>query len=177
MRQVWLPTYRHLRDTYADEHLRIWRVSHFGGHVFAPTLIDMPTGHFWAYIGEAQAAQIVPRQGDVASLRDHYRGWAGVPAGFAQAAERELWQRAGWAWFDDVKAGTLVAQDPHPEKPTWAEVQIAHQALNGAVNVYLVRVEVAQWLETFGTTGQQDPYPYAQYAVAAVHLVPGNYHL
>lgn len=40
------PLYRHLRDTYADEGLRVWRVSHFGGHVFAPTLMDMPTGHY-----------------------------------------------------------------------------------------------------------------------------------
>lgn len=162
------PLYRHLRDTYADDHLRVWRVSHFGGHLFAPTLMDMPTGHYWAYIGEAQAAQIVLGQGDVASLRGHYRGWAGVPAGFAQAAERELWQRTGWAWFDDAKAGAVVAQDPNPEKPTWADVQLAHKGVHGTANIYIVRVEVAQWIETFGTTGHQDTYPYAQYAVAAV---------
>ncbi len=161
------PLYRHLRDTYADEGLRVWRVSHFGGHVFAPTLIDMPTGHFWAYIGEAEAAQIVARQGDVAKLRGHYRGWAGLAHGFAQAAERELWQREGWAWFDYAKAGEVLAQDPDPEKPTWAEVWITHDTPDGQTGADTVRVEVVQWLETFGTSGDPETYPYAQYAMTA----------
>src|SRR5690606_5380438 len=29
------PLYRHLRDHYSSADLRVWRVSHFGGHVFA----------------------------------------------------------------------------------------------------------------------------------------------
>lgn len=159
------PLYRHLRDTYADDHLRVWRVSHFGGHVFAPTLIDMPAGHYWAYIGEAQAAQLIQRQGDVADLRGHYRGWAGLPDGFAQAAERELWQREGWAWFDYAKQGEVIAQDDDEEKPTWAEVHIAYTTPTGEVHDVTQRVEVAQWIEAFGTTGHAETYPYAQYAV------------
>ena len=161
------PLYRHLRDTYADDHLRVWRVSHFGGHVFAPTLMEMPTGHYWAYIGEEQAAQIVQRQGDVTKLRGHYRGWAGVPAGFAQAAERELWQREGWAWFDYAKEGEVLTQDPDAEKPTWAEVWITHDTPDGKAGADTVRVEVENWIETFGTTGHAETYPYAQYAMTA----------
>lgn len=161
------PLYRHLRDTYADAHLRVWRVSHFGGHVFAPTLMDMPTGHYWAYIGEEQAAQIVARQDDVARLRGHYRGWAGLPAGFAQAAERALWQRLGWAWFDSAKQGEVIAQDDNTEKPTWAEVRITCCGPNAPERSHTLRVEVAQWIETFGATGRQETHPYAQYAVTA----------
>lgn len=159
------PLYLHLRDTYANDHLRVWRVSHFGGHVFAPTLMDMPTGHYWAYIGEAEAAQIVARQGDVARLRGHYRGWAGLPAGFAQAAERALWQRLGWAWFDSVKQAEVIAQDDDAKKPTWAEVRIAYTMPTDQSHSTNCRVEVAQWIETFGTTGHAETYPYAQYTV------------
>ena len=165
------PLYRHLRDAYADDHLRVWRVSHFGGHVFAPTLMDMPTGHYWAYIGEEQAARIVQRQGDVAELRGHYRGWAGVPAGFAQAAERELWQQEGWAWFDCAKAGEVIAQDPDPDKPTWAEVRITREPSPGTTATHDLRVEVGQWIDTFGTTGHAETYPYPQYVVTASHSV------
>lgn len=169
------PLYRHLRDTYADDHLRVWRVSHFGGHVFAPTLMDMPTGHYWAYIGEEQATQIVQRQGDVTKLRGHYRGWAGVPAGFAQAAERELWQREGWAWFDYAKAGEVIAQDPDPEKPTWADVRIAHKSSSETTSTHTLHVAVEQWIDTFGTTGHAETYPYPQYVVTASHSVAPSY--
>lgn len=161
------PLYRHLRDTYADEHLRVWRVSHFGGHVFAPTLIDMPTGHYWAYIGEAQADQIVQRQGDVTKLRGHYRGWSGLPDGFAQAAERELWQQMGWAWFDYARTGEVIAQDHDPAKPTWAEVSLAYQPPGCALQCVTQPVEVTHWIETVGSTDQAARYPYAQYAVTA----------
>lgn len=159
------PLYRHLRDTYADEGLRVWRVSHFGGHVFAPTLMDMPTGHYWAYIGETESAQIIKRQGDVTNLRGHYRGWAGLPAGFAQAAERELWQRTGWAWFDYAKTGEVLAQDDDEEKPTWAEVCINHIQPDGRSGADTLRIEVESWVETFGTTGHSETYPYAQYVM------------
>ena len=165
------PLYRHLRDTYANDHLRVWRVSHFGGHVFAPTLMDMPTGHYWAYIGDAQAAQLIQRQGDVANLRGHYRGWAGVPDGFAQVAERELWQRRGWAWFDEAKTGEVLAQDSDPEKPTWADVRLTHEPAAGPITTHTLHVEVAQWVETFSTTGHAETYPYAQYAVTAAHCM------
>ena len=40
------PLYEKLRKNYASQSqgkLRIWHTSHFGGHKFAPTLIDFPT--------------------------------------------------------------------------------------------------------------------------------------
>ena len=61
------PLYKYLRQQHAGDHLRVWRVSHFGGHVFAPTLLDLPTGHLWAYVEAAQADQIAARSGSVAS--------------------------------------------------------------------------------------------------------------
>lgn len=157
------PLYRHLRQTYATESLRVWRVSHFGGHVFAPTLMDMPSGHFWAYVEEAQAAQIVERTGPVADLRGHYRGWAGLPNGFLQAAEREMWLREGWRWFTWPKKGQLVAQD-QASSPAWAEVCVQFEA-DGGQYAYKACVEVVKSVETIHTTGYSEVYPYLQYRV------------
>jgi hypothetical protein len=159
------PLYKELRRNHADERLRVWRVSHFGGHVFAPTLMDMPTGHYWAYVEQAQAHQIVTRSGDVAAMRGHYRGWAGVKSGFVQAAERELWQRHGWDWFAWAKSGETLAQDADEEKPAWAEVRIHAVAPDGAQHTYEMRVEVSQYIETITTTGNENTYQYPQYTV------------
>lgn len=160
------PLYNDLRKNHANEQVRVWRVSHFGGHVFAPTLMDMPTGHYWAYVEEPQAAQIVARTGDLAALRGHYRGWAGLPEGFLQAAEREMWQREGWAWFGYHKSGELVAQTSDGENPQWAQVRVHFAAPDGGVSgSYEARVEVDRKIETITTTGHPDTYQYPQYRV------------
>lgn len=157
------PLYKHLREQHANDDLRVWRVSHFGGHVFAPTLMDMPTGHYWAYVEEAQAGQIVRQAGDVRALRGHYRGWAGLARGFLQAAECELWQRYGWEWFCFEKHGEIVLQDD-ATPPTWAEVRISytHGDLRG---VYEARVEVAQHIDTPNNTNDDHTLAFAQYRV------------
>lgn len=160
------PVYKHLRDARVGEHLRVWRVSHFGGHVFAPTLIDMPTGHFWAYVGREQAAQIIGRTGDVAALRGHYRGWAGVENGFEQAAEFDLWQKHGWAWFDHVKHASTVDREASCDDTCWADVQINFAAPDERAMVAVMsRVEIYGTVETIVTTGQDHVYAHPQYRV------------
>lgn len=160
------PLYRHMRQTCASETLRVWRVSHFGGHVFAPTLMDMPTGHYWAYIDKAQAEQLIHRSGDVSALHGFYRGWAGLEGGFLQTAECALWQRYGWEWFDFRKSGRVLAQDPNTEQPLWAEVEITFTSADQRVQgQYRARVDVERHIETIITTGQEHTYNYPQYVV------------
>lgn len=157
------PLYRNLRDNYADEHLRVWRVSHFGGHVFAPTLIEMPTGHYWAYVEDAQARQIARRDGDVRDLYGCYRGWAGLTSAFLQAAERELWMRHGWDWFGYRKTGRIMAQDDG-DTPMWADVSIEFAAPDGTAT-FDARVEVSKHIETEHSSHDPARYPYQQYRV------------
>lgn len=162
------PLYRTLREGHADAALRVWRVSHFGGHVFAPTLMDMPTGHFWAYVHEAQAAQVASRSGDVRELHGCYRGWSGVSSGFAQAAERELWQRYGWDWIDFPRSASVLAQSAEDETLGWADVQIAYtNPKNGETGAWRVRVEAAQPIETEHSTASDKTYPHPQFVVTA----------
>jgi len=165
------PLYRHLRDEHGDTaDLRVWRCSHFGGHVFAPTLMEMPTGHYWAYIEPSQADQIARREGDVAQLRGHYRGWAGLDGGFLQTAERDLWQQYGWDWFGLNKRGETLSQDPDPENPLWAEVRITHDLPDGGQATHDFRIEVKLILETEVSTGDNRTYAYPQYVSSVLSL-------
>lgn len=163
------PLYKYMRNHCTHNGLRVWRVSHFGGHVFAPTLMDMPHGGYWAYIDKAQADQIASRSGDVAALEGHYRGWAGVEDGFMQAAESALWQMHGWDWFKWQKSGQIIAADD-AEQPSWADVQIRCATPEGKTGVYTVRVEVRQYIETIITTGDERRHNYPQYVTAGITL-------
>jgi hypothetical protein len=74
------------------------RVSHTGGHRFAPTAITLPDGRMWAYLDPAGLHDILTRTGDPAALAERCRGWWGAAPGPAQVAERALLSMAGWAW-------------------------------------------------------------------------------
>ncbi|MBA3379029.1 MAG: sucrase ferredoxin [Chloroflexia bacterium] len=90
---------RHMADNPAHQ-LRAWRCTHFGGHRFAATLLDMPQGRYWGHLTAQDLGLIVRRDGDVELLRKRYRGWAALPYGGAQVAEGEAFRRAGWDWLD-----------------------------------------------------------------------------
>jgi hypothetical protein len=164
------PIYKTLRHEYAaqsDGTLRVWRCSHFGGHKFAPTLIDLPTGQYWGHLAPDVLDALVHRQGEVSQLRSHYRGWSGLSK-FEQIAEREIWMQQGWDWLSYHKSGETLGKGLRGIKrylypvlrwvplkrvqaflqqwtndATWAEVRI--DFTNPAENTsgaYLARVEV-----------------------------------
>jgi hypothetical protein len=165
------PLYRDVRDHHAVDDMRVWRVSHFGGHVFAPTMIEMPTAHYWAYVEAPQAEQIANRRGDVAALRGHYRGWSGLEGGFLQAAERELWQQYGWEWFRCHKTSEILVQDS-AELPQWAEVRICFTAPDDSIQGQIdMRVEVHDCITTITTTGNEHTHDYPQYVVTTLSMI------
>lgn len=171
------PIYRHLRrlaDTSADR-LRVWRVSHFGGHVFAPTLIDMPEFRYWAYIEREEAEYLALRADDVQRLHGSYRGWAGFESALLQVAERDVFVRHGWIWTTYLKSGRVLAQDSastDPDEPTWAEVQIDFAAPDGHdQGSYTARVELTHRVDCIGSTGDSETYAYPQYQVTRLERV------
>ncbi len=86
------PLYEKLRKHYAAESegkLRIWQTSHFGGHKFAPILIDFPAGRFWGHLKPEVLDILIHEQGDLSQLRPYYRGWSEMEQ-FVQIAEREI---------------------------------------------------------------------------------------
>jgi hypothetical protein len=90
---------RHMADN-PDHHLRVWRCTHFGGHRFAATLLDLPQGRYWGHLTAQDLGPIVRREGNLDALRAHYRGWAALPYGAAQVAEGELFRHGGWEWTE-----------------------------------------------------------------------------
>lgn len=90
---------RHMADNPAYR-LRVWRCTHFGGHRFAATLLDMPQGRYWGRLSAQDLGPIVRRDGEVELMRKRYRGWAARPYGGAQVAEGEAFLRARWDWLD-----------------------------------------------------------------------------
>lgn len=95
------PLYRRLRDDHGSgRSVRVWRISSFGGHRFAPTLVDLPEGRVWGNLTPDRMAQLVERTGDPAQMMDLYRGWATLPSPAEQVLERELFRHYGWDWLD-----------------------------------------------------------------------------
>ncbi|MCL6753048.1 sucrase ferredoxin [Nostoc sp. CCCryo 231-06] len=122
------PIYRQLRKEYApasNGKLRVWQTTHFGGHQFAPTLIDLPQGCLWGHLEADVLDLLVQRNGSVSGLRQYYRGWTGLSE-LEQIVEREIWMQFGWSWLDYLKAGKVLAMQEVTQKnnPDWAQVRI-----------------------------------------------------
>jgi hypothetical protein len=86
------------------ENVRVWQSSHFGGHRFAPTILDFPDGRCYGRLTPETFLSILTRQGDIHVLKNVYRGW-GILAGSeypiaSQVMERELMLQHGWDWFN-----------------------------------------------------------------------------
>jgi hypothetical protein len=171
------PLYRYLRQI-ADDALtpvRVWRASHFGGHVFAPTLLDMPEFRYWAYVDRQQAKQILEQECAASELYENYRGWAGFDNAFVQVAERELFIRYGWDWIDYLKAAEVLGQGSYEpeegqgEKVHWLEVRIDFRSPDGCEHgSYQIRVEQPTYIETIHSSKNPNTYRYPQYKVTAI---------
>ena len=166
------PLWRRLRK-FAEASggmLRAWRCTHFGHHVCAPTVIELPSGRYWGFIEEAETRLLAERAGDLASLRGCYRGWSGYGSPWLQVAEREAMLREGWPWLGYAQAGTVLAEGDIPEgeeAAPWGEVRLAYtDPATGRSGAYEARVERADPLVLRHTTGDEDTHPYPQYRLA-----------
>ena len=90
--------------------VRLWRISHTGGHRFAPTAVTLPDGMFWSHLTPDLLAAVVRRSIPTAEVAAHMRGWAGAPAG-AQPLDRAGLISQGWAWLDAGRRYEVVAGD------------------------------------------------------------------
>ena len=148
------PIYKTIREKYATEsekNLRVWRCSHFGGHQFAPTLVDLPGGHCWGHLKTEVLELLVQRDRSVTELRPYYRGWGGLSK-FEQIVEREIWMREGWNWFSYDKAGQVLAIDEQDKK--WIEVRIDFAASDFSISgAYKARVEATTPVKTMKSSG------------------------
>lgn len=79
--------------------VRVWQVSHIGGHRFAPTVLDLPEGRCYGRLTPETFAALLTHSGPVDCLKSVYRGWTRLPLPL-QSLERQLILDWGWTWFD-----------------------------------------------------------------------------
>jgi hypothetical protein len=106
------PFYFHAKNTISElqlENTRIWRSSHFGGHRFAPTAIDLPTARYYGKLDQDSFRSIIAKTGDIQLLENIYRGWGILPNAL-QVLEREIIFSQGWKWFENKVAGKIIQQ-------------------------------------------------------------------
>jgi len=151
------PIYKKLRSQYAaalQGKLRVWQCSHFGGHRFAPTLVDLPAGRYWGRLESDKLEGFVWCRGKVSELRPFYRGWAGLNP-FEQIVEREIWMREGWEWLNYRKAGRILAIDEQDQ--LWVEVRLDFVSPDGSLSGnYEARIEACGQVMTMWDSGDKD---------------------
>jgi hypothetical protein len=121
-----IPFYRQALVTLEDAQLtniRIWQASHFGGHRFAPTIIDFPEGRCYGALDQNTFRSIMTRTGDISCMKKVYRGW-GILSIYAQMLERELMLRHGWEWFNFNVESKIISQN---EDRTFNHVELTYK--------------------------------------------------
>ncbi|OUL28093.1 sucrase ferredoxin [Nostoc sp. RF31YmG] len=106
------PFYFHAGNTISHlglQDVRIWKSSHFGGHRFAPTIIDLPEGRYYGLLDQDLFKSILTRTGDIQCVNKVYRGWGILPVPL-QILEKELILHYGWDWFNYKVAGKILEQ-------------------------------------------------------------------
>ena len=136
------PVYEELRNRYVRESggsLRVWRVSHLGGHRFSPNIVDLPEGRNWVRMGLDSLEAILYRNRPVSELRPFYRGWLGLDSLYAQLVERELFMQEGWGWTQRRVSGQLLKSADGQSAEV--RVEVTSGANGGASEVYEATVE------------------------------------
>ncbi len=96
---------------WAEEELdlEVFRVSHTGGHRFAPTAMTLPDGRMWAYLNPETTTEVLQTRTDAAAVAGRCRGWWGTPTGPAQVAERAVFATLGFV-VDEQDRSVEVAE-------------------------------------------------------------------
>jgi hypothetical protein len=170
------PFHFHATTTVADlnlENVRIWKSSHFGGHRFAPTIIDFPEGRYYGNLDEELFKSILTRTGDITSLQKVYRGWGILPNSI-QVLERELIFRYGWDWFNYKVAGRMI--EPSADKNT-IRAELTFEKPDGSQYNYQARLvkDETQTVKLKGSCNAKQELVFAKYAVASLWLTSTNF--
>lgn len=148
--------------------VRAWRCTHFGGHRFAATALELPDGRYWARLDAHMLADLVHRRGDARDLRPHYRGWAALDQPLWQVAEAELLAQAGWAWT--AATITAITGDVNADEGGTLTVSFRHPvAASGSVDIALTR---AGSVMTRNATKDEHLVEAPQYATGIVRQEP-----
>ncbi len=86
-----------LADDDRFDGIPIFKVSHTGGHRFAPTAMTFPDGRMWAFVGIEQLATAMFRTDTPSAVAPWCRGSWAAPTPRQQAAECAVFARSPWS--------------------------------------------------------------------------------
>jgi hypothetical protein len=149
-------------------NVRIWKSSHFGGHRFAPTAIDLPDGRYYGALDAQSFKSILTRKGDIQCLNKVYRGLGIIPTEI-QVMERELILRHGWDWFKYKVAGRILEHNLESQEII---AEITCEKPDGSVDIYranLVKDE-SKTMQMKGACNASKESVFVKYAVENLRL-------
>ena len=166
------PFYFHSSAAIADlqwDHVRVWKSSHFGGHRFAPTAIDLPEGRYYGFLSQESFYSILTRTGDIQCLRKVYRGSGIIPTPM-QMLERELILRHGWSWFNYKLAGKIIEQSLDNNTIL---AELSFEEPSGSLFIYQAKLvkDKKKTLQIKGSCNATENSVFIKYAIDSISLV------
>ncbi|RTR26872.1 sucrase ferredoxin [Deinococcus radiophilus] len=141
------------------EH-RLYRTSHFGGHQYAPTLLELPAGRSWGHLTPELTRQLLERSGDGRALAPYYRGWSALPEA-AQRADAAAFAQYGWRWLDAPRCAEVSW-----EGEAGFSVRLQAEAYGAQPSLALEATgERTHVLQLPGSSHSPDLFPAPQYRV------------
>lgn len=130
-----------LADDVAAQHddVDVFRVSHTGGHRFAPTALSMPDGRMWAFLTDSEVRSILERSGSPGDVASKCRGWIGAKKGAGQTAERAVFATADWQWDATPRSVEVHDAVVDSESPRSWDVAVRTGDRNWSVKVEVGR--------------------------------------
>jgi hypothetical protein len=151
---------------------RIWRCSHVGGHRFAPTVMEMPSGRSWGRLRGPQLGGIINHDVlSVSDMRRCYRGWAALPNVLQQVAEGEAFVRGGWEWTRCVVTPSAVPVDPEAIGGTITLDYVHPDGETGSITIDVIPDRV---VETMGSSSSPELHDAQQYRCELVSVFPAG---
>ncbi|OWL96791.1 sucrase ferredoxin [Deinococcus indicus] len=147
--------------------VRAWRTGHFGGHRFAATAVDLPSGLLWAHLTPELAVQVARREVTPAQVAGHLRGHAGLPP-LAQLLDRHLLVQHGWDWLNRARHATV---ETHPDGDH--TVTLTASGPHGP-ETYRAPVLTAAPLHLRGSSHSGDTAPVRQFTLGTVTACAGH---
>lgn len=166
------PTYQllHHMASGADKPLRVWRCTHFGGHRFASTVLELPSGRYWGRLEARDLAPLIRRNRPAAQMRHLYRGWSAVASHAAQIAEADLFAWLGWRWLDFA----VSWQEHEARDGAGTIVEFTFTSPEGACGHATIAVEPAGTAMTKHSTKDDTLVEVPQYTTRFVALETGS---
>lgn len=117
------------------------RVSHTGGHRFAPTALSFPDGYAWSHLDERMALAVATRAVEPADVLGHIRGSTLFKGGPFQVADRHGLREVGWPWADAHRSVELIGFD---RRSMATDVLVQGELADGTRRAFELRVGIEQ---------------------------------